>query len=105
MVKFSFPAMLIHDQKRTLHDISRYLLSPYENDPGNFIECVVTQDDTWIHHFDPEAKMQSQQWTYPGSPPIKKFKRDHSAVKVMASIFRDSQRCIVNASELMLLHQ
>ena len=46
--------MLTNDQKRTRLDISRYLLSRYEDDPGDFIERVVTQDDTWVHHFDPE---------------------------------------------------
>ena len=38
-------------------------------DPGDFIERVVTQDETWVHHFDPESKMQSKQWKHPGSPP------------------------------------
>ena len=52
---------------------------------------VVTQDETWIHHFDPESKMQSKQWKYPGSPHPKKFKRVYLAGKVMASIFWDSQ--------------
>ena len=36
--------MLSDDQKRTWLDISRYLLSCYEDDPGDFIELVVTQD-------------------------------------------------------------
>ena len=46
------PQMLTDDQKRTLLDISRYLLSHYENDLGDFIERVVTKDETWVHHFD-----------------------------------------------------
>ena len=58
--------MLTDDQKRTLLDMSRYLLSGYENDPGNFIERIVTQDETWVHHFDPESKMQSKLWKHPG---------------------------------------
>ena len=29
-----------------------YLLSRYEDDPGDFIEQVVTQNETWVHHFD-----------------------------------------------------
>ena len=62
------PKMLTNDQKRTQLYISRYLLSHYEDDPGNFIERVVTQDEEWVHHFDPESKMQSKQWKYPGSP-------------------------------------
>ena len=42
-------------------DSSRYLLSHYEDDPSDFIERVVTQDETWGHYFDPESKMQNKQ--------------------------------------------
>ena len=35
----------------TRFDISRYLLSCYEDDHGDFIKRVVTQDKTWVHHF------------------------------------------------------
>ena len=76
--------MLIDDQKRTLLDISRYLLSPYEDEPGDFIEQVEARDETWVHHFKPESKTQSKQWKHPGSPHPLKFKRTHSAGKVMA---------------------
>ena len=89
------PRMLTDDQKRTQLNISRYLLSPYEDDPDAFIEPVVTQDETWVHHFDPESKMQRKQWKHPSSPPPKKFKRLHSAGKGMASIFWDSQGVIM----------
>ena len=54
------PRMLTDDQKRSLLDISRYLLSRNEDDPGDFIDRVVTQDETWVHHFDPESKMQGR---------------------------------------------
>ena len=50
--------MLTDDQKRTRLDISRYLLSHYEDDPGDFMERV----ETWFRHFDPESKKQSKQW-------------------------------------------
>ena len=39
--------------------------------------------------------MQSKQWNHPASPPPKKFKRVHSAGKVMASVFWESQGVIV----------
>ena len=55
------PQMLTDDQKRTLLKISKYLLSRYEDDPKDFIKQIVTQDETWVHHFDPESKMQSKQ--------------------------------------------
>ena len=60
------PRMLTDDQKRSLLDISRYLLSRYDDDPGVFIDRVVTQDETCVHHFPPESKMQSMQWKHPG---------------------------------------
>ena len=59
------PRMLTDDQKRSWLDISGYLLSHYEDDPGDFIDRVVTQDETWVHHFDPESKLQSMQWKHP----------------------------------------
>ena len=51
------PRMLTDDQKRTWLDISRYLLSRYEDDPGDFIKPVGTQDEIWVHHFEPESIM------------------------------------------------
>ena len=82
-------------KKRSQLDISIYLLSRYEVDPCDFIDRVLTQDETWAHHFDPESKMQSMQWKHPGSPPPKKFKRVSSIGKVMASVFWESQRVIM----------
>jgi hypothetical protein len=60
-------------------------LSRYEDEP-DFIYRIVTQDETRVHHFDPESKKQSMQWKHPGSPPPRKFKRVLSAGKMMASI-------------------
>jgi histone-lysine N-methyltransferase SETMAR len=85
---------LTDDQKLTRLDISRYLLSPNEDEP-DFIYRIVTQDETWIHHFDPESKKQNMQWKHPGAPPTKKFKRVPSAGKVMTSIFWDSQEIVM----------
>ena len=81
--------------KRNWLDFSRYLLSGYEDDPSNFIERVVAQDETWVHHFDPESKIQSKQWRHPGSHLSEKFKKVNSAGKVMALIFWDSQSVII----------
>ena len=64
--------MLTDDQKRTRLHISRYMLSRYDDDMGDFIERVVTQDETCVHHFDPESKLQSKQLKQPGSTPSKK---------------------------------
>ena len=48
--------MLTEEQKRSRLDISRYLLSRYENDPEEFMDRSMTQDETWVPHVDPKSK-------------------------------------------------
>jgi [histone H3]-lysine36 N-dimethyltransferase SETMAR len=50
----------------------------------------VTVDETWVHHFDPESKVQSKEWRHSGSPPPRKFRVQASAGKVMATVFWDA---------------
>ena len=76
--------MLTDDGKSTRLDISRYLQSRYEDDPGDFIKRVVTQDEAWVHHCGTKSKVRGKQWKHPISSPPKKFKRVHLAGKVMA---------------------
>jgi len=33
-----------------------------------FLKRIVTGDETWIHHYDPESKQQSMQWKHASSP-------------------------------------
>ena len=47
--------------------------------------------------------MQNKQWNHPGSLPPKKFKRVHSAEKVMVSIFWDSQGVIIRGDKRCIL--
>ena len=54
--------------------ISRYLWSRYEDDPEELKDRDVIQDETLVHHFDPESKKQSMQWK-PWLTPPKKFRR------------------------------
>jgi len=49
---------------------------------------IVTGDETWTHHFEPEMKRQSMEWHHPQSQK-KKFKTTPSAGKVMIAVFWD----------------
>lgn len=89
------PRMLTPEQKQKRVQVSEELLGRYVADPAKFIMQLVTQDETWIHHFDPESKQQSMQWKHLTSPPPKKFKVIASAGKVMASVFWDSDGIIM----------
>jgi hypothetical protein len=48
-------------------------------------------DETWIHHYTPESKQQSKQWTEAGCSAPKKTRSVPSARKVMASVLRDAE--------------
>ena len=52
-------------------------------------------DETWVHHYDPETKIQSMQWKHKGSPTLKKFKVLPSAGKVLLSVFWDAQEGVI----------
>ena len=67
-------ARWVHDQKRTRLNISRSLLSRYEDDLGDFIERVVAQVEIWVHHFDTESKLQSKPCKHPCSPLLRNLR-------------------------------
>jgi hypothetical protein len=45
----------------------------------------LTEDESWVHHYQPESKRASMQWKHPSS--ITKFKVMPSAGKVMLIVF------------------
>jgi [histone H3]-lysine36 N-dimethyltransferase SETMAR len=66
-------------------------LTLYNADEKNFLDRIVTGDETWVHHWDPETKHESMQWKHRDSPPPVKFRTQSSAGKMMATIFWDSK--------------
>ena len=55
----------------------------------------MTEDETWVHYYDPGNKAQSRQSVGPGSLRPKKFKTQPSAGRVMATVFWDAQGVIM----------
>ena len=53
---------------------SQELLEVYNANPEDFHTRLVTGDEAWLHHWDPDTKKESMQWKHPGSPPPKKFR-------------------------------
>jgi hypothetical protein len=47
--------------------------------PRHFLQRIVTSDETWVHHYEPESKAQSVAWKRLTSPVPKKFKSQPSA--------------------------
>jgi hypothetical protein len=42
-------------------DICSHLLEQYNREGHNFLNRIITGDETWIHHYEPETKWQSIQ--------------------------------------------
>ena len=89
------PKMLSNYHKTRRTEISKNNLDRMNSDPENIFNRIVTQDETWVHHFDPELKTHSMEWRKKGSPPPRKFKVTKRRSKVMVSIFWDCQGIIM----------
>ena len=55
------PRLLTPDQKLTRLVMSEANLARFETDSDRFVERFLTQDECWVHHFEPGTKRQSMQ--------------------------------------------
>lgn len=85
------PRILSPFQMRVRVETCEQFLALCGDEPDLIINRLVTGDETWVHHYDPESKQESMQWHVKGSSHPKKFKVTPSAGKIMATIFWDSQ--------------
>ena len=65
------------------------MLERFDAEGEAFWSRIVTGDETWAPHYQPEKKRQSVECQHPQSPRKKKFKTTPSAGKVMITIFWD----------------
>jgi len=85
------PKELTEEHNRKRLDICSRHLARYREERDNFLQQIVTGDETRIHNYEPESKRQRMQWKHPSCPIAKKFKTQHSAGKLMLTVFWDSQ--------------
>ena len=75
--------------------ISQELLERFEKEGEDFLKKIITDDQTWVHHYDPENKRQSIEYHHKESPQLKKFKTQASAGKVMLNVFWNSELVVL----------
>jgi len=85
------PRMLSRDHKQNRVNSCRLMLDLYNEDPDGFERRIITGDECWIHHYDPECKRDSMEWRRPGEGPPRKFKQTKSAGKILGCFFWDCQ--------------
>jgi len=61
----------------------------------SFWAQLVTMDESWLYHYDPQTKQQSMEWRHSGSPHPKKFRVQKYAGKFLASIFWDQDSILL----------
>ncbi|GFV60698.1 uncharacterized protein TNCV_4180341 [Trichonephila clavipes] len=71
-------------------------LDRYHKEGAQFLERIVTGDETWVSHITPESKHQSMEWRIRNSPIIVKVKRTIST--------RKNKRRGLLTSGVLLLH-
>jgi len=85
------PRMLDQKMKDCRCELSSENLKLMQLDWNLFVKRIVTGDETWIYHDNPESKQQSMQWKHASSPSPRKFKVQASAGKIMCTIFWDAE--------------
>jgi hypothetical protein len=58
---------------------------------AHFLEKIITGDEIWIYHYEPDCKHWSMEWKHPHSPTKKKFKMHSTPVRLVLTVFWDSQ--------------
>lgn len=86
-----------HDMERRV-SCSREFLKRYKREGTEFLDRIITLDETWIHHFEPESKRQSSVWKTPASPPPKK-------AKVVSSMKKHMFVFVMDRKGMLLIHQ
>jgi hypothetical protein len=66
-------------------------LERFNKNKTNFVRRFIAMDETRIHHYTPESKQQSKQWTEAGYSAPKKTRSVPSARKFTASVFWDAE--------------
>lgn len=82
------PRLLTQEQKSRRVECATEFLNRYEREGSDFLDNIITMDETWIWEFDPETKAESI-WKTPSSPVPKKTRVSKSGGKHMFVFFMD----------------
>ncbi|GFW46844.1 protein GVQW3 [Trichonephila clavipes] len=82
------PKVLTQDQKELRVLCCQELLDLNQNKP-DFLNSVVTGDESWMFEYDPEPKRQNCEWHTKSSPCPKKVRMSKSRIKKIIIVFFD----------------
>ena len=65
------PRQLTEDHNETRMGAPLTHLLRFNDHGADFLEQIITGNETWVHQYCPETKVQSTAWKHPGSPTFK----------------------------------
>ena len=101
------------DRKRQRCQLSEQLLEFFRRDQNDFLSRLVTMDETWLNHYDPQTKQQTMEWRHSGSPrsktipsaknPLEKFSPRFFGIKTASSSLIIFQRAKLSTRSITYL--
>ena len=79
--------LLTRIQRANRVDCCQELLQHSEVNPAKFFDCIVTGDESWIHHYDPLSQLEAKVWKRSGEQTPTRLRQERSAGKIMMIIF------------------
>ena len=83
------PILLTPMQRTNRVDCCQELLQQSEVNPAKFFDCIVTSDESWIHHYDPLSQLEATVWKRLSEQRPTRLRQEKSAGKMMMIIFWD----------------
>ena len=76
-------------QRANRVDCCQELLQEREVNPAKFFDCIVTGDESWIHHYDLLSQLEAKVWKRLGEQTPTRLRQERSAGKIMMIIVWD----------------
>lgn len=83
------PRLLTVEEKERRVIDSKAFLRRYRREGEDFLDRIITTDETWMWLFDPESKRESAAWKGSSSPPPLKARVQKSGARYMFILFMD----------------
>ncbi|KFD53536.1 hypothetical protein M513_05642 [Trichuris suis] len=85
--------MVLQNRRISIAELTARKL--FENSEEDFLRRIVTGDEVWLCHYDPESEQQSRQWKHVNSPRPKRARLEPRLGKILATIFWDAEGIVL----------
>ncbi|GFS10623.1 histone-lysine N-methyltransferase SETMAR [Elysia marginata] len=88
------PRQLTVEMKTQRKGVCTQLLGRYNVEREAFLQRILTGDESWVHHYNPEYKAQPMEYRHKTSANPRKFKVFASARNAFFAVFWDMERVV-----------